>query len=202
MESDLLEDLLHVEEQFYQEGYALGLADGAQAGYAEGAVFAVEKSFEKLVELGKLYGKSLVWAQRLRLASTSAQPPPPSSAGGTDLNDPTQTGEHAAPTHAEECCRPAELCASMAPLPGAARAGSRLEKHVRALLALLDPATLALENSEDAIAELESRLHSAARKAKLVQRALGERDAAPGSPRGDSEDVGSIEDISVLGARH
>ena len=43
MEPDLLEDLLDLEEKLYNEGYTLGLRDGTQAGYSEGAIFAVEK---------------------------------------------------------------------------------------------------------------------------------------------------------------
>jgi hypothetical protein len=88
--------------------------------------------------------------------------------------------------------------------------GSRLAKNIQTLLGLLDPATLSLENNEDAVSDIEERLKGAALKAKLIQRALGEPEYVSDDTRGRNGKVmqaqgdgsGSIEDISSLSIRH
>lgn len=103
------------------------------------------------------------------------------------------------------------ICQSMPDL----HEGSRLAKNIQTLLALVDPATLVLENTEDAVSEIEERFRGASLKAKLIQRALGESlegildsensvkalsSKHDGQGRGDGS--GSIEDISSLHIRH
>lgn len=189
MESNLLDSLLDLEEQFYNEGYNLGTADGAKAGYTEGSVFAVEKGFEKFVEMGRLYGKALVWAQRLADSkSPEAQEQP--------LNQPVTTGAVALdPT----------ICKEMQSLPSHS---TRLVKNLETLLELVDPASLDMTNTEEAVNDVDERLKGAAVKAKLIQRAMGEGEellgtrsnAKEGQRSGDG--TGSIEDISSLSVRH
>jgi hypothetical protein len=189
MDTDILDNILSLEEQFYQEGYDLGVIDGARAGYTEGSVFAVEKSFEKLLQLGRLYGRALVWNQRLISSPLSTQSP---------------EGEQ--PEKKEEDAINTDIINSMPAL----HQGSRLAKNIQTLLALVDPATLVLQNTEDAVSEIEERLKGAALKVKLIQRALGESslgdgsagDAALGEGRGGGDGSGSIEDISSLHVRH
>ena len=65
MESHTFDDVLGLEEEFYNDGFQQGLSDGVKAGQVEGRTFGLEKGFEKYVESGKLFGKSLVWANRL-----------------------------------------------------------------------------------------------------------------------------------------
>ncbi|OJJ49537.1 hypothetical protein ASPZODRAFT_128016 [Penicilliopsis zonata CBS 506.65] len=189
---DLLDGLLDLEEDFYQEGYDLGAADGAQAGYTEGSVFGVEKGFEKFVELGRLYGKALVWTQRLadstrkEKSSTSQQPESGTSDVGDLVLDPS-------------------TCESMSGLP---QSSSRLAKNLALLLELVDPASLGMENTEEAVNDADERFKGAVIKAKLIQRVLGEReDTADIHP--DAKEIqalgdgtGSIEDISSLKIRH
>ena len=50
----------------------------------------------------------------------------------------------------------------------------RLEKHIFSLRALVDPTTLSLENSDDAVADLDDRLKKASAKAKIIERMIGE----------------------------
>ncbi|KAL2114371.1 hypothetical protein VUR80DRAFT_8061 [Thermomyces stellatus] len=76
---DLFDDALSLEETLYKEGYDRGTADGARAGRLEGRSVGMGKGFEKFVESGRLYGRSVVWANRLPstapsqgLASTGA----------------------------------------------------------------------------------------------------------------------------------
>ena len=63
-ESDLFDDLLGLEDEFYQQGYEAGLADGEHAGIVEGKLFGIEKGYEKAVELGKLHGRAMIWQIR------------------------------------------------------------------------------------------------------------------------------------------
>lgn len=188
MDSNLLDGLLDLEEQFYQEGYHLGAADGAETGYTEGSVFAVEKGFEKFVEIGRLYGKALVWAQRLAESKTKSEETLAQTVGNADALalDPS-------------------ICKAMPSLPAHS---ARLERHLSTLLELVDPATLDMSNTEEAVNDVDERLKGAAVKAKLIQRAMGENDEPLGvgstakdvSKPGDG--TGSIEDISSLGVRH
>lgn len=190
MDSNFLDSLLDLEEDFYNEGYNLGVSDGAHAGYTEGTVFAVEKGFEKFVEMGRLYGKALVWAQRLA-GSTSKKP-----AGHDETEDASTTPQH------ELSLDPA-ACREMAAFP----ASSRLAKNINTLLELADPASLVMQNTEEAVTDVDERLKGALIKAKLIQRALGERedtsDIHPDArdPPTSGDGTGSIEDISSLNIR-
>lgn len=70
--SDVFDDILHLEQKFYADGHRLGAADGARAGRAEGRSFGLEQGFDKFAEAGRLYGKAIVWANRL---PSSLSPP-------------------------------------------------------------------------------------------------------------------------------
>lgn len=75
MASDPLDDVLNLEDRFYQEGYRAGLHDGLQAGRIEGRSFGMQKGFEKFLESGRLASKAIVWANRLPQASRSCTLP-------------------------------------------------------------------------------------------------------------------------------
>lgn len=194
MNNNLLESLLDLEEDFYKEGFSLGAADGAEAGYTEGSVFAVEKGFEKFVELGKLYGKALVWAQRL--ADIKQNTHKTSSPNSELIVGIEEVGE-------ESSLKPI-ACKSMAKFSHS----SRLAKNLDTLLELLDPASLPMQNTEEAVTDVDERLKGAVIKAKLIQRAFGEREDTPdiqSDAKGSQisgDGTGSIEDISSLNIRH
>jgi hypothetical protein len=191
MDSNFLDSLLDLEEQFYNEGYDLGVSDGAHAGYTEGAVFAVEKGFEKFIEMGRLYGKALVWAQRLADSSASKK---------LDRGNETKNGSTL--PQPEVSLDPA-ACREMEGFPP----GSRLAKNINTLLELADPASLVMQNTEEAVTDVDERLKGATIKAKLIQRSLGERedtsDIHPDAkePPTSGDGSGSIEDISALNIR-
>ncbi|RAL09289.1 Yae1 family protein [Aspergillus homomorphus CBS 101889] len=195
-DGNLLESLLDLEEEFYQEGFNLGSADGALAGYTEGSVFAVEKGFEKFVEIGRLYGKALVWAQRLADSD-------PSVSAKADSQSKDEVGTSDQPS---EGLLDPSICKLMPNLV----ASSRLPKNLDTLLELVDPASLPTANDEEAVNDVDERHKGAVMKAKLIQRALGERDdnsdihpdakETSTAPAGDG--TGSIEDISSLSIRH
>jgi hypothetical protein len=193
MENNLLESLLDLEEEFYKEGYSLGATEGAQAGYIEGSVFAVEKGFEKFIEMGRLYGKALVWGQRLAELDASR---PKDTSYMSQLHSGKDKGT---------CLEPF-ICKEMSSFPPS----SRLAKNINTLLELVDPASLPMKNTEEAVTDVDERLRGAAIKAKLIQRALGERedisdihpDARDTQAQTSGDGTGSIEDISSMNARH
>lgn len=71
MQANTFDEVLGLEEQFYDDGFRQGYADGLSAGRIEGRTFGLETTFEKYVEAGKLYGKSLVWSNRLSSSEIS-----------------------------------------------------------------------------------------------------------------------------------
>jgi Essential protein Yae1, N terminal. len=192
MESNLLDSLLDLEEQFYNEGYELGATDGAKAGYTEGSVFAVEKGFEKFVEMGRLYGKALVWAQRLADSKSSESSESSEQPLGQSVTTDTLSLEPS-------------ICKEMPSLPSHS---ARLVRNLETLLELVDPASLSMSNTEDAVNDVDERLKGAAVKAKLIQRAMGEGEEPLGTSTGakdgqkPGDGTGSIEDISSLNIRH
>ncbi|OQE15872.1 hypothetical protein PENSTE_c026G06829 [Penicillium steckii] len=191
MESNLLDSLLDLEEQFYKEGYDLGVADGAHAGYTEGSVFAVEKGFEKFVEMGRLYGKALVWAQRLADSKIKS----------------SETSEQSLTTPVVADTLSPSLDPSISKeLPRLPPHSARLARNLQTLMELVDPASLDMNNDEEAVNDVDERLKGAAVKAKLIQRAMGESEDVLGEKRVDGQKpgdgTGSIEDISALNVRH
>src|SRR4051812_19439144 len=68
------DEVLGLEEQFYDDGYQQGLADGVKAGQIEGRTFGLEKGFEKYAESGRLHGKALIWANRTPHFQTKSGP--------------------------------------------------------------------------------------------------------------------------------
>lgn len=196
MESNLLDSLLDLEEEFYKEGHELGASDGAHAGYTEGTVFAVEKGFEKFVEMGRLYGKALVWAQRLADSNASKR-----LNSENEAEDASSIPQQA--SQKEEATLDPIACRNMLNFPPS----SRLAKNIDTLLELVDPASLVMENTEEAVTDVDERLKGATIKAKLIQRALRERedtlDIHPDTkdPQISGDGTGSIEDISSLNIR-
>ena len=64
-ETDLFENLLSLEDDFYREGFNLGVKDGKRAGLIDGRLFGLENGFEKYSTMGKLHGRAITWAGRL-----------------------------------------------------------------------------------------------------------------------------------------
>lgn len=141
---DLFDDLLSLEDKFYQEGYDAGLADGKHAGLVEGKVFGIEKGYEKALELGRINGRALVW--QMRQAQTVDKPEP------TDRDE--------------------SLLASLghSKLPR----NTRLAKHIEGLLSLTDDKDLATDNSDEAVTEFDESLAKAQAKAKVIAAIVGE----------------------------
>ena len=62
---DPFDDVLNLEERFYQEGYQQGVADGEKAGRVEGRSFGMQTGYEKFMESGRLASRAVVMANRL-----------------------------------------------------------------------------------------------------------------------------------------
>ncbi|KAH0289948.1 DUF1715-domain-containing protein [Aureobasidium namibiae CBS 147.97] len=62
---DDFDSLFNLEEEYYTEGYNLGVADGSRAGRIEGRLFGLEKGFEKFATMGALAGRNAIWEARI-----------------------------------------------------------------------------------------------------------------------------------------
>lgn len=149
-DDDPFGDLLNLEDQFYQDGYKQGQADGDRAGRIEGRSLGLEKGYQKFLESGRLHGKAIVWANRLpglagRSPSESQQQEEDSSAGKTQQP-------------------------SLLPLPN----NARLKKNVTALFALTEPDSLSTDNTDESVSDFDDRLKRAEGKAKVIEKMLGE----------------------------
>lgn len=173
MTSTTFDEILNLEEGFFDEGYDQGWADGVKAGHIEGRTLGIEKGFEKYVDSGKLHGKSIIWANRTPQLQSHA----------VINGDATSNSENGPETDLK-----------FPDLPS----NARLLKHVKVLYALAESASLSTANSEDAVSDYDDRLKRAKVKAKIIERMAGD---AKGGAQVSSGD-GSIEDVSVLSARH
>ncbi|MCJ1410881.1 hypothetical protein MMC19_004968 [Ptychographa xylographoides] len=207
MEDDPFDSLLGLEDQFYDEGYQLGVTDGTRAGHVEGRLFGLEKGFEKYVAMGKLHGRSVVWANRLpnlqRRYSTPLQSEDAQKSENADV-----AMSRADDVQAVE--RQDNLRMSNWTLPQLPES-VRLEKHIRTFHALVELESLSTQNKEDDVSEFDDRLKRATAKARIIEKLIGEESGiniiepgkdVQGFTFSQNSGDGSIEDVSVLGARH
>ncbi|KAI3394741.1 hypothetical protein diail_2270 [Diaporthe ilicicola] len=166
--NDAFDNLLNLEDEFYTEGYEQGVADGDRAGRIEGRSFGIEKGFEKFIEAGRLHGKSIVWANRLPQAQqqprdvTASLSPAASSSSSSSVAKQT--------------------------LPVLVGGGSRLEKNIVTLHALVEPDTLSTDNSDEAVNDFDDRVKRAQGKARVIERHVGE----DSNPSAGAKDDGPV----------
>lgn len=208
MTSDPLEEVLELENTFYKEGYDLGVQDGSRTGRIEGRIFGLEKGFEKYALMGKLHGRSVVWSGRL---SSPHQSPQINVLDYATEALPTNPASEQSQGAASV---PIEDLSSLPRIPP----NPRLEKHIRTLYALTEPASLSTINNEDAVSDFDDRFRRAEGKVKIIEKLVGEEttndgmvDAGGGleagftgggNQQGPARGDGGIEDISVLQTRH
>ena len=169
---DPFDDVLNLEDQYYTEGYNLGVADGARAGRHEGRTFGLEKGFEKAVEMGRLSGRAAVWDGRLKNAQDALKLI--NEAGSSQKASDSST--------------------KIKPL----RRSDRLEKHVARLIDLTDPESAPTKNSEEDVEEFEDRLRDAKAKATLISKMVGEHGNDVQCTDGAGATTGSINDQQTL----
>lgn len=170
MSGDPFEDILDLEEQFYQEGYKQGQEDGDKAGRSEGRSLGLERGFQKFAEGGKLFGRAIVWANRLPAVKSKHAVGGPSS---RDLESPTTTGE------GENLGKRESQSLSLPSLPN----NARLEKHITTLYALVEADTLSTENTDEAVNDFDDRIKRAQGRAKIIERMAGEGAASKAKAR-------------------
>lgn len=170
---DPFDDVLNLEDKFYSEGYTQGVADGERAGRIEGRSFGIEKGFEKFVEAGRLYGKSIVWANRLPGSSP-----------------PTQDQKRMEEEHEQR-------------LPVLRGGGSRLEKNIVTLHALVELDTLSTENTDEAVNDFDDRVKRAQGKARVIERQIGEDSSstAATNPKQQKREAESSSDGNSSGSK-
>ncbi|KAL2196089.1 hypothetical protein P885DRAFT_61288 [Corynascus similis CBS 632.67] len=216
--SDPFDALLTLEDQFYTEGYDQGTADGLVAGRTEGRQLGLERGFQKFVEAGRLQGRAIVWANRLKLGQGQGlgqgiSPPPlsvsldggkkaqrvkdgfASSAlktreGEEELGE-KDNGNGSIGGHEdakEEAASAATATLSLPPLPD----NPRLSKHVTTLYALAETESLSTENTDEAVDDFDDRLRRAQGRFKVIERMTGEGDGGKSKgPDGNGHDPGS-----------
>lgn len=186
---DPLDAVLDLEEDFFQEGYNLGLADGERAGRIEGRAFGLEKGFEKYIAMGRLHGKAQVWAGSLNDMDETNK----AQETVQEVKDPSLQG------HLRELSG-ASSQVSITP------SSARLPSHVRTLFALTELDSLSVENTEDSVSDFDHRLKRAEGKVKMIEKLMKALDpyVKPLSQRESShlgqkvKREGSIEDIGAL----
>lgn len=162
---DLFDGALSLEETLYTQGYEKGLADGELAGKLEGRSVGMGKGFDKFVESGRLYGRSVVWANRAPAISRESN----SSAESRKRSEAEAGGEG----KREE----------LPPLPD----NARLARNIETVHALMEPGTLSTENSDEAVQDFDDRLKRAQGKARVVERTVGGRAAKEKGSKGASK---------------
>lgn len=200
MESDPLDELFELEDTYYKEGYDLGMQDGNRAGQIEGRLFGLEKGFEKYAAMGRLHGRSVIWAERLSTPQADLERSSIYQDGETPL---TTTSTHQ--QHREDGKVAPDRSSSLSPIPH----NPRLVKHIRTLYALTEPASLSTDNTEDAVSDFDDRLKRAEGKVKIIEKSVGEAPLNDNQPstgysvgqQPPTKGDGGIEDMSHLPAR-
>ena len=210
---DPFDSILSLEDQFYNEGYDLGVSDGNRAGLIEGRSFGLEKGFEKYGSMGKLYGRAVIWTGRLPASRDT--PVPYSQDASSTSTDTANVSKVLSLQESNGGVQPGvERPLGRVRIPGLP-ANIRLEKHVRTLYALTEPESLSTNNDEKSISEFDDRFNRAEGKIKVIEKLTGVTDSRGilGRPTSDSSEPetrngkikrgdGGIEDISSLHARH
>lgn len=154
-QNDPFDTLFSLEDEYYNEGHALGVADGSRAGRIEGRVFGLEKGFEKFAAMGALAGRCAVWEARVPSSVTAAALTPESVAG-----KPVQ----------QDCVAEGAATVALKSLPS----NARLAKHLQTLYALTEPESLSTQNNEDSVSDFDDRFKRAEGKVKVIEKIIGE----------------------------
>jgi hypothetical protein len=185
MDQASFDEVLGVEDTFYNDGYQQGLTDGVKAGQIEGRTFGLEKGLEKHLQSGRLDGKSLVWANRIPQFQRSS------------ISISEQTLRVKSATESKD-----DMSTDFSKLPNLPD-NSRLAKHVIVLHAFAESESLATDNTEEAVSDFDDRLKRSLAKARIIERMAGElRMDENRYLKGSSSNDSSIENASVLKARY
>ncbi|KAL8861237.1 MAG: hypothetical protein Q9178_002453 [Gyalolechia marmorata] len=181
MSPDPLDSLLNLENTFYNEGYNQGFQDGTRTGRIEGRLYGLTQTFEIFSAMGKLHGRAVVWSERMVVGAVEeggdlvVESDELRLQGGADetpkspINHAPETPAHTEPPSNSNTVS-AHSHSLLPPIPPT----PRLEKHIRTLYALTEPASLSVQNTEDAVADFNDRLRRAEGKVKIIEKIVGE----------------------------
>ncbi|CAN6609799.1 protein Lto1p [Trichomonascus vanleenenianus] len=62
--ADVFDELLSLEEKYYQDGYNEGLEDGNRTGYHEGIQFGIQTGYQRFLLIGLLQGRLVEWRKK------------------------------------------------------------------------------------------------------------------------------------------
>lgn len=195
MADDILDTVLDLEDEAYQDGFDEGKADGTRAGYTEGKIFGIERGYHKALEMGKLHGRALM----LNACLSDPNPMPENFNPPAPVNPAMGTASDPSNVHGN-------IESEMSHLP-ALPENPRLKKHIETLLKLTDPYLVSVDNTETAVAEFDDRMKKAVAKAKIIDKLISEpynmtvsgdtADSQSQSPAGS----GNIEELSNVAVR-
>ncbi|KAK4966022.1 hypothetical protein LTR66_003875 [Elasticomyces elasticus] len=177
---DPFDSLLGLEDQYYAEGYKLGIADGSHGGRIEGRIFGLEKGFEKYAAMGVLAGRAAVWVARLQEDADAENnlslgnsgltvpesPPGLLTARGDLVRRSLDRGKEQLPERSRD--------ARGQPLIPSLSLNVRLDKHIQTLSALTEAGSLSKQNNEESVSDFDDRLKRADGKVKVIEKILGE----------------------------
>ncbi|KIV95729.1 hypothetical protein PV10_03349 [Exophiala mesophila] len=178
MSADPFDQLLELEDEYYNEGYEAGVSDSRYAGMIEGRTFGIEKGFEKALELGKSHGRATLWHSRISVTRES------------DQSQDEQTPQSSA--IATEATLLREIIQTLGNIPS----NARLQRHIETLLSTSDPTMVVKDNTDEAVTDFDDRLAKANAKLKVIANIAGE----PVNPTSTGNT--GIEDATGLNARH
>ncbi|KAL2757971.1 hypothetical protein ACRALDRAFT_207201 [Sodiomyces alcalophilus JCM 7366] len=191
--SDPFDDVLNLEDRFYNEGYEQGSRDGIQAGKIEGRSVGIAQGFDKFLESGRAYGKSLVWANRIHLSSSSSRPSTSATPGSqsplpSSSNSPSTWSKSAADGVSSHPSQVTDEGTGTCSLPRLPSSNIRLQKNIVTLHALVEPDTLSTENSDEAVNDFDDRVKKAQGRVKVIERMVGEQSLEAG-PTGSATEA-------------
>ncbi|KAL8842792.1 MAG: hypothetical protein Q9176_002428 [Flavoplaca citrina] len=182
MSFDPLDELLDLENTFYKEGYDLGIQDGNRTGRIDGRLFGLTSAFEKYSTMGTLHGRSVIWSARLSAPPLRSEQEDSANDRGALATDGHSIGSPKSHNEAG----PASTSSSSLPREPH---NSRLQKHIRTVYALTEPASISTDNTEEAVSDFNDRLKRAEGKAKIIEKSFDEESSSHGirQPDGDLE---------------
>ena len=182
---DLFAEALDLEQEFYTEGYNLGVRDGETAGRREGRAFGLEKGFEKFAAIGRLGGRAAVW--QAQVGMTGNHPSKDEKESGL-TSETGRDGEGIGASSTFQTVEAEKI--RIGPLV----VSDRTRKHIIRLGALTNLDTLSMENSEKAVDAFDERFREAKSKAALIARAVGETQDV----LGEDEDLITADETDVV----
>ncbi|KAL9606895.1 MAG: hypothetical protein Q9204_009416 [Flavoplaca sp. TL-2023a] len=132
--------------------------------------------------MGTLHGRSVIWSARFSAPPLRSEQEDSANDRGALATDGHSIGTPK--SHKE--AGPASTSSSSLPREPH---NSRLQKHIRTVYALTEPASISTDNTEEAVSDFNDRLKRAEGKAKIIEKLFDEESSNHGirHPDGDLE---------------